>query len=264
MRIGTTSMVFWRRDLSEGIREAAELGFHAIELWVSHLEKESDLSLDVLVRLLDEAGLARTLHAAIRDINIASANAGIRRESTSQMVDAVGIAAAIGAELVVVHPGRLSSRHSDPEKHWAYQVDAYRQVLKAATDRRVTVTTENMEWEKKDELVRTVADIRRLQVMLSEFRLPVTLDLTHLGTTERVLDAIEQLGDDVVHVHVSDCGPPMHIALGRGTLDLPRIVRELDRSGFRGILSLEVFLPVGEEAALRAEKEKLAAMLPSA
>ena len=254
-------MVFWGTDLADGLRQADCLGFDAIELWTSHLEKESHLSAEGLARLLREAGLACTIHAPIRDINIASANRGIRRESTSQMIDSVDLCASLGGELVVVHPGKLSSRHSDPEQHWSYQVVAYREILAAASDRGVVVTTENMEWEKKDELVRTPQEIRRLQASVSEYRLPVTLDLTHLGETGRVLEAIDMLADDIVHVHVSDCGPPLHIPLGQGTLDLKTILHELRRGGFSGILSFEIFMPPGTSSSLEKEKAKLVELI---
>ena len=254
-------MVFWGTGLEDGLRQAARLGFDAVELWTSHLEKENHLSTGELARLLHEAGLACTIHAPIRDINIASANGGIRRESTSQMIDSVNLCADLGAELVVVHPGRLSSRHSNPEVHWEYQIAAYREVLAAAADRGVVVTTENMEWEKKDELVRTPQEVRRLQTALPEYRLPVTLDLTHLGETERVLEAIDVLADDIAHVHVSDCGPPLHIPLGEGRLDLKRIFRELQSGGFSGILSFEIYMPPGTSSSLEKEKAKLVGLI---
>lgn len=260
MRIGTTSMVFWQTGLVEGIQTAAQLGFDSIEIWVSHFQKETDLTTDRLAKLLKEAGLACTIHAPIRDINIASVNEGIRRESTAQQIEAVRLCAALGGELVVVHPGQLSSKRNDANEQWEYQADSYRQILEEAKAHGVTVTVENMEWEKENELVRTAKDIQRLQGMVGDFHLPVTLDLTHVADTTRVIEAIDTLGDDIIHVHVSDFGEKRHIPLGDGILDFKPIFQRLKEKGFNGILSFEIFIP-GSAEQLKQEKEKLLNLL---
>lgn len=260
MRIGTTSMVFWHADLATAVTQVAELGFDAIEIWVSHLEKADGISSGKLARLLREAGLACTIHAPFKDINIASVNKGIRRESTAQMIAAVDLCAELGGELVVIHPGKLSSKKSDPDEQWKYQVDSFHQILEAAKARGVTATVENMEWDKEGELVRMAEDIGRLQRMLPDFRLPVTLDTAHMADTGRIIEAIELFGSDIVHVHVSDFGPPRHIPLGEGTLDFAAIIKKLHEVGFAGILSLEVFIP-GSAERLAAEREKLVRLL---
>jgi len=260
MRIGTTSMVFWQTGLVEGIETAAQLGFDSIEIWVSHFQKEAELPAERLARLLKQSGMSCTIHAPIRDINIASVNAGIRRESVAQQIEAVELCAVLGGELVVVHPGQRSSKRSDPEEHWKHQADSYVQILEAAHAHSVTVTVENMEWEKENELVRTAADIERLQGMVGDLHLPVTLDITHLADTERCINAIDTLGDSIIHVHVSDFGTQRHIPLGEGTLDLRRILQRLQEQQFGGILSFEIFIP-GSAATLREQREKLLALL---
>lgn len=260
MRIGTTSMVFWQTGLVEGIETAAQLGFNSIEIWVSHFQKEVELPAAKLAKLLKQAGMSCTIHAPIRDINIASVNAGIRRESVGQQIEAVELCAVLGGELVVVHPGQRSSKRSDLEEHWKYQADSYVQILEAAKARDITVTVENMEWEKENELVRTSEDIQRLQGMVGNLHLPVTLDITHLADTTRCIDAIDSLRGSIVHVHVSDFGAKRHIPLGDGTLDLKKILRSLQEHEFNGILSFEIFIP-GSAATLREQRDKLLALL---
>ncbi len=260
MRIGTTSMVFWQTGLADGIEKATKIGFDSIEIWVSHFQKEIDLTTDRLAKLLKEAGLACTIHAPIRDINIASVNEGIRRESTAQQIEAVRLCAALGGELVVVHPGKRSSKRNDANEQWGYQANSYRQILEEAKAHGVTVTVENMEWEKENELVRTAKDIQRLQEMVGDFHLPVTLDLTHVADTTRIIEAIDTLGKDIIHVHVSDFGEKRHIPLGDGILDFKPIFQRLKERGFNGILSFEIFIP-GSTEQLKQEKEKLLSLL---
>jgi len=260
MKIGTTSMVFWQTGLSEGIQTAARLGFDSIEIWISHFQKETGLSAVALAELLELSGMSCTIHAPILDINIASVNAGIRRESTAQQIEAVELCATLGGELVVVHPGQLSSKRTDPDEHWKHQADSYVQILEAAQAQGVIVTVENMEWDKENELVRTASDIKRLQGMIGDYHLPVTLDITHLADTARCIDAIDTLGDSIVHVHVSDFGKKNHIALGDGILDLKKILQRLQERRFDGILSFEIFIP-GSAAKLGEQRDKLLALL---
>ena len=262
-RIGTTSMVFWRLGLAEGIEQAAKLGFDAIEIWVRHFERQRELTQRQLARLLKEAGLASTVHCPIRDINIASVNEGIRRESVRQMIEAIDFCAEIEGELLVVHPGKRSSKRENLEEQWQYQADSFGKILEAAHDRGVTVTVENMEWEKENELVRTPQDIKRLQMMLPEFNLPVTLDTTHMADTLRIIDAVKELGSDIIHVHLSDYGATRHIPLGEGNLDFKSIFQELFTTGFYGILSFEVFIPSDPVKKLECEKRKLEEILHS-
>ncbi|MBE0635638.1 sugar phosphate isomerase/epimerase [Candidatus Bipolaricaulota bacterium] len=260
MKIGTTSMVFWQTGLSEGIQTAARLGFDSIEIWISHFQKETGLSAAALAELLEQSGMSCTIHAPILDINIASVNAGIRRESTAQQIEAVELCATLGGELVVIHPGQLSSKRSDPDKHWKHQADSYVQILEAAQAQGVIVTVENMEWNKENELIRTASDIKRLQGMIGDYHLPVTLDITHLADTARCIDAIDTLGDSIVHVHVSDFGEKNHIALGDGILDLKKILQKLQERRFDGILSFEIFIP-GSAVTLGEQRDKLLALL---
>ena len=260
MRIGTTSMVFWQTGLLEGIQTAARLGFDSIEIWISHFQKETGLTAEELAELLKQTGMSCTIHAPIRDINIASVNAGIRRESVAQQIEAVELCATLGGDLVVVHPGQRSSKRSAPAEPWKSQADSYVQILEAAQAHSVTVTVENMEWEKGNELVCTSEDIQRLQGMVGDLPLPVTLDITHLADTERCINAIDTLGDSIIHVHVSDFGEKRHIPLGEGTLDLRRILQRLQDQQFDGVLSFEIFIP-GSAAKLREQRDKLLALL---
>ena len=123
MRIGTTSMVFWNWDLTQFVKKTGELGFDTIEIWTRHFKKQDKVTPKQLNRLLKEAGLAATVHVPIRDLNIASINKGIRKESVAQMIETINFCAEIEGELVVMHPGRLSGRMEDPEEQWRCQLE---------------------------------------------------------------------------------------------------------------------------------------------
>ncbi len=263
IRIGTTSMVFWHWEILECLKHVEECGFDAIEIWVSQFKRQKDLTPKQLNRLLKKAGLTATVHVPIRDINIASVNDGIRRESVRQMIEAVDFCKEIEGVLVVVHPGKRSSRHDDIEEQWIYQVDSFNRILEEAKTKGVVVTVENMEWENENALVRTAQDIERLQSKLPEFHLLVTLDTTHMGNTECILNAMDMLGGDIVHIHLSDFNTKHHIPIGRGNINFHSIIKKLRSVKYEGILSLEVFIPPSDESVqkLKAERQKVLSLV---
>jgi sugar phosphate isomerase/epimerase len=79
--------------------------------------------------------------------------------------------------------------------------------------------------------------------------LKLHLDIGHANlqvpenTTEQILEAY---GARLRHVHLHDNRgghADLHLPLGAGTVDLPRMVRALQRCGYDGTITLEVFTP---------------------
>jgi sugar phosphate isomerase/epimerase len=79
----------------------------------------------------------------------------------------------------------------------------------------------------------------------------LTLDTTHLGTWGAdVLAVYEELKGRIVHVHLSNYNGAEHRLPADGHLPLAGLLRQLDRDGYRGAVSLEL----GPEV-LHAEQE---------
>jgi sugar phosphate isomerase/epimerase len=81
-------------------------------------------------------------------------------------------------------------------------------------------------------------------------------------TTNEIIDA---LGEKVFHLHVHDIDPATwaeHKPIGTGFVDYPRLIANLRRIGYRGLLMLEIGGPESEiEALLADSKRKLEAFL---
>ena len=55
--------------------------------------------------------------------------------------------------------------------------------------------------------------------------------------------AIRQLGDRIIHVHLRDVpavGSDASVAVGTGIVDVPAVMRELRKRGYDGWLSIEI------------------------
>lgn len=109
--------------------------------------------------------------------------------------------------------------------------------------------------------VKDWGDLERLFSDVGSIEQWVTLDVTHLRDTDRILSFIAGAGSRIAHVHLSDAtAEQMHLRLGQGSLDLPRIVTALRDAGYRGVWSLECFIPDNNEEKLREELAKAQAL----
>ena len=258
MYFGTTTMVFYSKPLDEAIAAISRCGFDYAELWMDQVWREAPERAESSVRaMLDKHGMKATVHCPIMDINIASPNAGIRKESVKQLLDCIDFAGQIDARLVVVHPGRRFSLKESVEEHWAAQVEALGCAFDRAKRLGVTLALENMEIDKEIASVRDYPDMLRVIDDCGVPDLKITLDTAHMRDTQVILRFIDKLGPRIAHVHVSDAtDKALHLRIGEGSLDLPAIVRALEDHKFAGVYSLETYIP-GDEEALAKERQKL-------
>lgn len=260
MRVGTTTMVFWNEPAAAAVRKIAAAGFDAAEIWIEHVDRWGDeAEYRRVARALEETGLAATVHCPILDLNITSPNAGIRAESLRQQARALRKARDLGAELLVLHPGRVASKWDDVEEHRELQRETLEYLLEEARALHVRIGLENMELHHSLHTVRTAEQTAQLLSLFSDPLLGVTFDMAHMGDQSLCVDFIRRLGPRLFHVHVSDAGADgrPHVPLGTGVLNITELVAELRAQRFDGILSLEVVIPGADVDLLRREGEKV-------
>jgi D-psicose/D-tagatose/L-ribulose 3-epimerase len=258
MKIGVTSMVFFARPLEESIRAIARCGFDYVEIWLEHFWRHDEMPDAGRIRdVLDEVGIEATVHCPVMDVNTTSANPIIREVSIAQMVEAARFAQGINARLMVLHPGRLTSAKEAPELHWKRQFETVCRVVKEAKSLGVQIGLENMEIDNPRHTVRDHVHLKRI---MEECHLPdlgITLDTAHMRDTDKVIEFIDAMGSVIIHTHISDStADQLHLLLGQGNLDFPRIFEALESVGYEGVLSLETFIP-GDEEILKAQRETL-------
>ena len=262
--IGTTSMMFWNYPVEAALPRIAEMGFDAVEIWAEHFWRDGQTPSSV-VPILEAEGLRCTVHCPIMDLNITSPNTGIREESVRQNLEAIDLAHELGAELMIVHPGALFSRHDSLDDYWRWQIDAFEQFVAYGNRLGVRLAVENMDVQSKKEVVKTAQDIHRITEHFAPGELGFILDTTHLGTEELNLALIDQM-DEIAHVHISDAivmpsgRVRTHLPLGEGALDFKRILAAV-LPRLTGILQFETFIPPGNPDKILAQKEYLERIL---
>lgn len=261
MRWFSSSMLL-RGPVVSAICAAAETGFDGVEVWrdqaVAHDDNPSRLR-----RALETTDMGVAVHASSYDVNLAAWNPGMRAASLAETVASVHLAADLGAELVVVHPGRRSSSQDDAETWWPHVLSTLEPLDDLAARLGVKVAVELME-RRPLEVVMRPDDARRL--VAHGFRATgLTVDLAHARTHADPVEFLRDLeGTPVDHVHLSDSDPTtVHLPLGEGSAWLAPALAELARLGYERIITVEGYQPERGRELLAANARALAQLRTS-
>jgi sugar phosphate isomerase/epimerase len=168
----------------------------------------------------------------------------------------LSVAEQVDCDLVVLHTPKTTAPEEAP---WTEFLQALSQ---PRSDVEARISLENAAIFRQSDVDYVLHDVRRLRVFADRYDLPLTFDTSHAGTTDYgLLDAYAICAERVVNVHFSDLGLRQvfpswsllhtfflhHQMPGDGVLPLAEFVRRLVRSGYSGILTLEV-----SPAAVRA------------
>lgn len=238
MKWYSSSMLLRGHSSTDAMEAIARAGFDGIEVWVDQAN-EHDEAAAALRQRAEQLGLGLSVHASSYDLNLAAWNRGIRAESQRQTVESVRFAADLGAQVVVVHPGRRSSSRDGIEEYWPLVLESLEPVDEVADALGVTVGLELMEKRPK-EVFMLPDDARRL--MAHGYRATrVTVDLAHSWSHYDPVQFLSEVDLGwVAHVHLSDSSPKtVHLPLGEGDVDLAAVYRGLVATGYNGVVNIE-------------------------
>ncbi len=233
-RVLLSAPLMWAHSPEEVLETARDLGYDGVEMWAYQL-----LGNDGAPTLGEQAralGLVLTLHALTWDLNLSSRLESIRAASLDGVLRSVDLARQLGAELVVVHPGRITVPFDDAEAYWPHLVQSLQAIADHARAGGIRVGIEHME-PRQGEYVITADQANRLVRDIGRPNAGTVLDAAHIpwGVDEPSFAArLEHL----IHVHLSDADESrLHLPLGHGTRNLTPILGAL--KGYRGAIALE-------------------------
>jgi sugar phosphate isomerase/epimerase len=214
-----------------------EIGYEGWEVMAdgsSTLEKPENVK--EVAEIAASTGLAISVHAPYSDLNLASLNYPIWRESVRQVIACIDGAAGL-TDRVTVHPGYLSPMGKLlPDKVWSLQKEALTGIGKHAADRGVQVFLENM-GGLKEVLCRFPEEI--LGMIDGVENVGFTLDVGHAHTVGKVREFLGVLPQvDHIHIHDNHGTADQHLALGDGTIPWEEVGRAVARE-YRGIVVVE-------------------------
>lgn len=266
MLIGLSTAILWdykELDISKAISHAVHnLSFEAVEIhcqdpffkgWGSKDAEETKRSIKDTLSIIETEV---SIHAPYHDTNIATLNSGIGREVMRQLRESIKTAHYLDSEIVVVHPGFVSSRKYERKVPFKKMVDNLKKLTEFAEDLGVKVCLENLSSKKKAMCV-DIEEIKKVNQEVNMENLRITFDIAHANTTETgPLKYAKELKDYIGHIHVSDnTGDDNHLSIGQGNIDFGEVLGEL--MPYDGILTLEGWIPTNEDPFLIHDRREL-------
>jgi sugar phosphate isomerase/epimerase len=192
-----------------------------------------------VTRIADVIGSLRlgiTVHAPYADLNLATLNYPIWRESIRQVCTCIRHAAD-WTDRVTIHPGYLSPVGKImPERAWQQQKEALTEIGKVASDHSVLACLENMIGIREflcrmpEELAGMVEGIEGIGI---------TIDIGHANTVGKVREFLPYLSAaSHLHVHDNHGVHDEHLALGAGTIDWDLVGTSIARD-YSGVVVVE-------------------------
>lgn len=246
-RVAGSNFSYQHRSLAECFRDLADLGRTGVELWGIAPQLHVPWLSDAEARAVRLAAAARGLEVVcftpeqvMYPVNIASPDSRLRAASIATFRRAAEIAVELGSPRLFLTPGR--GFESEPVDYaWRRSVDALGEIVGYAGSLGLECLLEPLQ-RVESNLVNTAADAARMLAAVGDERLGVALDTVAMAVAGDDVDAyFDLLGDRVRHVHLVDGAPAGHLAWGDGELPLGRILTDLDRRGYDGWMTVELF-----------------------
>ena len=232
MKIGASTLAGIEIGLEKTLEFIEDLGIEYAEL--VHQFPSEHITPDIL----ESYSLKYSIHAPFMDVNIAALQDKSRANSIIQIKDSIDLANEIGAEAVVVHPGLASFLVNKYFLDDVYKVsnESIAEINDYSCDLGVMTTIENM--PAFDGMI--YQNISDLNDLVAGLQMGMTLDIGHGNHAGYSPD--EMIFDSIKHIHIHDNfgDDDAHLSLGEGSIDLKRIVNNLESKNYSGIYIIEV------------------------
>jgi sugar phosphate isomerase/epimerase len=224
-KIGISSMALFKYNPKEAIRRVSELGFGVWEIMLEGTHFQKDYT--EIKELADSLDIEIFVHVPFSDLNIASLNEGIRKETLSQVFWAIETADFLESKLITFHSGRPSPVGvSLRDKAVEVNLKSIKEILKFGCDFDLRLCLENMP-NFPGAFCCEIDEIRSILDATPE--LGLTLDIAHAHTCGDEVEYIKELKDRTMHVHLHDTykSTDSHGAVGEGDIDFKRVLYSL-------------------------------------
>lgn len=264
MKICANTLIYLEEPFTSSLEKLARMGFSAIDIFGDSPTLDYRLmqpdDIDYIKKLGEKYGIEYSMHGPCWDINPASENAGHREDVVAHYRKGIQLAAAIGAETMVVHSGWKSDSKLSARDALKYSADTIAKCAPEAERLGVTLGVENVGYGLGN-MFSGIEDWVGIAKAVNSPAVGLTLDVGHavlegFDPAAAVLAAGSQLKH--VHLHSNMGKSDEHLRLDRGIVDFGPVIDALRLIGFAGHASIEIYAPVGEkEDALQASRKLL-------
>jgi sugar phosphate isomerase/epimerase len=264
MRLGAAVYTYlWTCSLDHAIERVASLGFTDLEVMTTspHVAPQHFGAYDRqrLRRKLVDADLRLVaLNPTFLDLNLASMNADVRELSVLEVRANIRLAHDLGAEIVVVAPGRRHPLIPAPfDDVWDVALTSMSQCLKTAEECGVLVGIEPI----PSLFVQRASDAVRMLRELDSSYGALVYDVANAQMVESPVEGLVDSLPYLRHLHFSDTERNHwgHLPIGDGDINFKEIIAELGKHPYAGTTILEVIDQRDPDGALRRSRDALIA-----
>ncbi len=240
------AMNFPIEPVGQELKDIAALGFDYLELTMDPPQAHYTIirqQMNSILSALNSHAMKVICHLPTF-VSTADLTDSIREASLQEMYNSLEVAAELGAVKVVLHPGHIGGLGIYiKETALAHVNESLAAIINRAQDLGLCVCLENM-----FPRFRAFIEPDDFTEILQCFpKLKITLDTGHanIGSQggQRIFNFIEQFGQRIGHLHVSDNFGERddHIPVGAGAIDFLKIIDALKRCGYNDTATLEIF-----------------------
>lgn len=245
----------------------AEIGLSRFEITLGKPLENREETIRELKNLSQEEGLEYSAHVPFLYDDISHPHPGIRGVYVDEAKRTIDLAAEIGANRVVVHPGdrffdsilppneTLESLKVPRESYLRNSRESLQTLGKYAGSRGVTLLIENLAsglCDLKEEMRETLASTPN-----SEF----LLDIGHANVSG-TMDGLMKLEPRYFHFHDNNGEEDSHLELGAGTIELNRLIRKASEYNSQKTLIFELYSVNALRKSLKSLERALEAQRP--
>jgi len=240
------AMNFPIKPIADELADISALGFDYLELSMDPPQAHYSAIRQQMNSILDDlASHSMSIICHLPTfVSTADLTDSIREASLLEMFNSLEVAAELGSQKVVLHPGHIGGMGIYVEQTaLAHANNSLAAIIDRAQTLGLCVCLENM-FPKCRAFVEPDDFVEILQRFPD---LKLTLDTGHANIANpggrRILEFIEKFGPRIGHLHVSDNFGERddHIPLGAGKIDFLKIINALKQTGYDDTVTLEIF-----------------------
>ena len=260
------AMNFPIKPVSEELEEIAALGFDYLELTMDPPQAHYTTirqQMGSILSALSSHAMNVICHLPTF-VSTADLTESIREASLQEIFHSLEVAAELGSQKVVLHPGHIGGLGAYVmETAQAYANESLAAIINRAQNLGLGICLENM-FPRCRSFFKPADFVEILQRFPD---LKLTLDTGHASIGDpggrRILEFIKNFGPRIGHLHISDNFGERddHIPVGAGKIDFLKIVKALKKCGYDDTATLEIFSEDRRE--LQASRDRFEAMFKS-
>ena len=242
MKLGIINSAFAQAgvDTATGLESIARIGFDSVDIFTEAMtlsRKEKRLialtcqkkSLPIISLPVVATGLI-DFNDPVRDFHVVRCK---------QFID---LAAEFGAQNILLVLGEYLWQREviPPSAQWGWAIETCRILGDYADKKKVDIALELEPFRLS--LLNNVAEMVRFIDDCAHSRVQANIDISHLVLSDTGPDALHQLKDKAIHVHISDCDGKVHGDLppGRGIVKFSPYLQAIKDLQIEGSISIEL------------------------